>query len=211
MCFLYACTLLLTLGVNRTLGTSLAAALALAVDIIGNLLGAYENRFLLFCTFLGGAIPTVFKFRQPFKDRWNYAVVMSMITFHLLILTQSDHNSKMRLPIIRFATIAIGFVVATVVNVVLLPNFAGNNVNNLLATNFERAGNVVEKCVQVYCRGTVLDDFPDTLHHAANDDLHASFHEILSTDSELEKLVSAGTFLGLSLSVCLCLLVCSEH
>ncbi|KAH8974606.1 hypothetical protein BDL97_01G110300 [Sphagnum fallax] len=181
-------------GVNRTLGTSLAAALALAVDIIGNLLGAYENHFLLFCTFLGGAIPTVFKFRQPFKDRWNYAVVMSMITFHLLILTQSDPNSKMRLPVIRFATIAIGFVIATVVNVVLLPNFAGNNVNNLLATNFERAGNVVEKCVQVYCKGTVLDDFPDILRHAANDDLHASFHEILSTDSELEKLLTAAKF-----------------
>lgn len=47
-------------GVNHTLQTSLTAALALDVDIIGNLLDRYENYFALFCTFLGGAIPIIF-------------------------------------------------------------------------------------------------------------------------------------------------------
>jgi hypothetical protein len=178
-------------GVNRTVGTSLAAALALVVDIIGSFLGKNENYFLLICTFLGGALPTIFKFRQPFKDRWNYAVVMSMITFHLLILNQSDRHSKFRLPMIRIATIAIGFVIATFINVLILPNFAGNNVNNLLATNFERAGNVVERCVGEYCKGTVLDELPEVLTNVATDDLHSCFHEIVAADSELEKLVSA--------------------
>ncbi len=47
-------------GVNHTLQTSLTAALALDVDIIGNLLDRYENYFVLFCTFLGHAIPIIF-------------------------------------------------------------------------------------------------------------------------------------------------------
>ncbi|CAK9215831.1 unnamed protein product [Sphagnum troendelagicum] len=181
-------------GLNRTMGTSLAAALALVVDFIGSFLGKNENYFLLICTFLGGALPTIFKFRRPFKDRWNYAVVMSMITFHLLILNQSDRHSKFRLPMIRIATIAIGFLIATFINVLLLPNFAGNNVNNLLATNFERAGNVVERCVGEYCKGTVLDELPEVLTDVATDDLHSCFHEIVAADSELEKLLNAAKF-----------------
>ncbi len=47
-------------GVNHTLQTSLTAALALDVDIIGNLLDRYENYFVVFCTFLGGANPIIF-------------------------------------------------------------------------------------------------------------------------------------------------------
>jgi uncharacterized membrane protein YccC len=183
--------LLLLSGLNRTLGTLLAAALAMGVVLLGMYLGRYENYFLLVCTFVGGAVPTMFKFREPFKDRWNYAVVMSMITFHLLILSQSDRSAKFTLPLVRFGMIVIGFLIAVLVNILVLPNFAGNNVNNLLATNFERAGNVVEKCVEEYCKGTVLADIPHVLSHTANDELHLSFHEIVAAESEVDKLVSA--------------------
>lgn len=165
----------------------MASLLALAVDVLGDYLGSYEKYLLFICTFLGGAIPTMFKFRRPFRDRWNYAVVMSMVTFHLLILTQSDE--KIKLPLLRLGLIAIGFVIASLVNIILLPNFAGNNINDLLATNFERAGNVVEKCVLEYCQGTVLQQLPEVLNQAANDELHSCFHEIVSADSEVEKLV----------------------
>lgn len=178
-------------GLNRTLGTGLASLLALAVDVLGDYMGSYEKYFLLVCTFLGGAIPTIFKFRRPFRDRWNYAVVMSMITFHLLILTQSDE--KIKLPLLRLGLIAIGFVIASLVNM-LLPNFAGNNINDLLAKNFERAGNVVEKCVLEYCQGTVLQQLPENLSQAANDELHSCFHEIVAADSEVEKLLKAARF-----------------
>ncbi|CAK9234206.1 unnamed protein product [Sphagnum troendelagicum] len=183
--------LTLSKGLNRTLGTLLAAALAMGVVVLGMYLGSYENYFLLVCTFLGGAVPTMFKFREPFKDRWNYAVVMSMITFHLLILSQSDRSAKFKLPLVRFGMIVIGFLIAVLVNILVLPNFAGNNVNNLLATNFERAGNVVEKCVEEYCKGTVLADMPHVLSHATNDELHLSFHEIVAAESEVDKLLVA--------------------
>jgi len=117
---------------------------------------------------------------------------MSMITFHLLILTQSDEKKK--LPFLRLGLIAIGFVIASLVNLILLPIFAGDNINDLLATNFERAGNVVEKCVREYCQGTVLQQLPEVLNHVANDELHSCFHEILAADSEVEKLVCPFTF-----------------
>ena len=170
----------------------MAALLALLVDVVGNRMGSYETYFLVLCTFLGGAIPTVFKFRRPFSDRWNYAVVMAMITFHLLILTQSDE--KIKLPLVRLVLIAIGFVIASLVNVILLPNFAGTNINDLLATNFVRAANVIERCVLEYCQGTVLQQHPEAHNHAAHDELHRCFHELMAADSEVDKLVRPVTF-----------------
>lgn len=170
----------------------MASFLALSFDYLGDYMGSYEKYLIFICTFLGGAIPTMFKFRRPFRDRWNYAVVMSMITFHLLILTQSDEKKK--LPMLRLGLIAIGFVIASLVNLLVLPVFAGNNINDLLADNFDRAGNVVEKCVLEYCQGTVLQQLPEVLSHVANDELHSCFHEILSADSEVEKLVCPFTF-----------------
>lgn len=166
----------------------MAALLALLVDVLGSLMGSsYETYFLAVCTFLGGVIPTMFKFRRPFSDRWNYAVVMAMVTFHLLILTQSDEKSK--LPVLRLALIAIGFVIASLINLLCLPNFAGTNINDLLATNFVRAGDVIERCVLEYCHGTVLQQHPEAHDHAANDDLHSCFHEIMAKDSEVDTLV----------------------
>lgn len=169
----------------------MAALLALLVDVLGSYMGSYEMYLLIFCTFLGGAIPTVFKFRRPFSDRWNYAVVMAMITFHLLILTQGDQKS--RLPMLRLGQIAIGFVIASLVNVLILPNFAGTTLDEVLASNFIRAGNVIERCVLEYCQGTVLEQHPEAHDHAANDDLHSCFHEIMQTDSEVDKLVRPST------------------
>jgi len=172
---------------NRTLGTLLAALLAMLVDVLSKFMGSYDSYFLALCTFLGGAIPTFFKFRRPFSDRWNYAVVMAMITFHLLILTPTDQ--KLKLPLLRLALIALGFVIASLVNVLLLPNFAGSNVNELLAKNFVRAGDVIETCTVEYCRGTVLQQHPEAHNHARSDELHRCFHEIMFTDSEVDKLV----------------------
>lgn len=186
-------------GVNRTLGTLLAALMAILVDLASAQMGWFQSYFLLICTFLGGAIPTMFKFRRPFKDRWNYAVVMSMITFHLLTLTKTDQ--RVQLSLIRLALIAFGFVVASVVNIAILPNFAGNSVNNLIGANFERAGNVMERCVLEYCQGTVLQQLPDMINHAGNDELHASFHEIMAADSEVEKLVSLSPLLTIPGSI----------
>lgn len=179
-------------GINRTLGTLAAAMLALMVNYLAPMCGDYEPYFVIFWVFFGGAVATMFKFRRPFKDRWNYAVAMSMITFHILILSKSDYKDKIRLPMIRLVTIIIGFLAASLVNLSVAPKYAGTTINELVAKNFERAGNVMERCVIAYCEGTVLEQVPDILAGKSEDDnIHMSFHEIVSADSEVDKLVSA--------------------
>lgn len=214
-------------GINRTLGTLVAALMALFVNLLAPSWGSYEPYFILACVFLGAAIPTVFKFRRPFKDKWNYAVVMSMITFHLLILsgasaggggvpvpadyTDDDPNptdpatpallafaynvKKLSLPLIRLCTIAIGFLVAALVNLSFAPHFAGDTVNRLVAKNFHTAGTVVDRCVRDYSSGTVLEPVPEVLRKKTPlDNIYTSFYEILAADSEVDKLMKAVPF-----------------
>ncbi|KAJ7300050.1 hypothetical protein O6H91_Y089100 [Diphasiastrum complanatum] len=184
-------------GINRAAGTLVAAALALGVDHAAQALGQFEPLLLMFCTFLGGAIPSVFKFRRPFRDRWNYSVVMAMITFHLLILSKSEYSEKVQLPLVRMLTIVFGFVIASFVNVLIAPEFAGDAIHLLLSKNFTIAASAIERCVSEYCKGTVLQQIPQLLGNAKithNDDLHACFHEVLTTDSQLDNLRAAVRF-----------------
>jgi hypothetical protein len=49
------------------------------------------------------------------------------------------------MPLARFLTIVGGFIFAAVVNLAVKPNFAGDNLHNLVSKNFKTAADVVEK------------------------------------------------------------------
>ncbi|CAM6099254.1 unnamed protein product [Calypogeia fissa] len=179
-------------GLNRALGTLAASGLAYGIDYMAPMFGNYQPAWIIFWTFLGAAVLTMFKFRRPFKDRWNYAVAMSIITLHILILNTSGYEDKIKLPMIRMVTIVIGFCTASLVNLCVAPKYAGDTINELVAKNFERAGNVMERCVYAYCDGMVLEQVPDIRAGKSEDDnIHTSFHEIVAADAEVVRLLQA--------------------
>ncbi|KAL2612018.1 hypothetical protein R1flu_023710 [Riccia fluitans] len=182
-------------GLNRTLGTLAAAVLALGVNYYAVNLGAYEPFYIMGWVFFGAALATMFKFRRPFKDRWNYAVAISMITFHILILSKSEHKDKIVLPLIRLATIVIGFLTMSLVNLGIAPKYAGSGISELIAKNFERAGTAMERCVTFYLEGKVLDQVGDILTGRKQDDsVHTTFTEMVAADAECDKLLKAVPF-----------------
>ncbi|BBN16348.1 aluminum-activated malate transporter family protein [Marchantia polymorpha subsp. ruderalis] len=182
-------------GLNRTFGTLAAAALALGVNYFAVYLGVYEPFYIMGWVFFGAGLATMFKFRRPFKDRWNYAVAMSMITFHILILSKSDYKDKVVLPLIRLATIIIGFLTMSLVNLGIAPKYAGSSINELVGKNFKKAGTVLERCVSFYLDGKVLDQVGDILTGKKQDDnIHKSFTEMVATDADCDKLLKAVPF-----------------
>ena len=55
---------------------------------------------------------------------------------------------------------------------------------------------LIYRCVEEYNRGTSLDHVPDILSGRSEDDrIHQSYHEIVMSDSDIDKLVS---LLGIS-------------
>ncbi|CAM6100914.1 unnamed protein product [Calypogeia fissa] len=182
-------------GINLTLGTLTAAALALFVNFLTQMSGKYEPFFLIFMVFLSGALATMFKFRPPFRDRWNLAVAISLIVFHVLVLAKVDFKNKVISPFVLLASIVIGFFMASVVTLGVAPKYAGSAINELVAKNFERAGNVMERCVSAYCEGIVLEEVTVIGAGEADDhNIHISLHEIAADESEVERLLKAVPF-----------------
>ncbi|KAG6547967.1 hypothetical protein Mapa_010789 [Marchantia paleacea] len=146
--------------------------------------------------FYGAGLATMFKFNRPFKDRWNYAVAMSMIIFHILILSKSDYKDKVVLPLIRLVTIIIGFLTMSLVNLGIAPNYAGSSINELVGKNFKKARTLLERCVSLYLEGKVLDQVGDILTVKKQDDnIHKSFTEMVANDVDCDKLKTCETII----------------
>jgi hypothetical protein len=183
-------------GINFTLGTLAATALAMLVNFFAQMFGEYEPYYVVFWVFLGGALATMFKFTPPFKDRWNLAVAWSMPIFHVLILSKFEQKDKLVVPIIWVITILVGFLTASLINLSIAPRFAGTTINELVAKNFERTGHMMEKCVIAYCKGIVLEEMRYNFLTGSLEDenVHKSFEEIISTYNEVNKLLKAVAF-----------------
>jgi hypothetical protein len=69
-----------------------------------------------------------------------------------------------------------------------------------VAKNFETAASVILRCVEEYNKDTKLDHVPDILSGLSVDDkIHQSYHEVVMSDSDIDKLVSSNlTFQSIS-------------
>ncbi|GJP42758.1 hypothetical protein CLOM_g2293 [Closterium sp. NIES-68] len=197
-------------GVNRTLGTLLAGMLALLVTQVAPLLGGLHVAVLLLLVFLGAAIPIYYRNRPPFKDRWTYAMTIMMLTFHILLLSTYRHPEKLQMPLARFTMIVLGFLIAALINLALLPAYAGDTLHALLSKNFDSAATLLSRCVEEYERGTVWQHVPTlwSMRKAGggaagtgaaggaggDDKMHEMYHGIVMSDAEVDKHLAALAF-----------------
>jgi hypothetical protein len=83
-------------GLNRTAGTLVAGIIALCVNKGGPYLGEVYPYFVVLCVFVGGSIPTFFRFRPPFKERYVIPLIglhhYSNLTLLLLIFIISSSS-----------------------------------------------------------------------------------------------------------------------
>lgn len=67
--FNFLCLVFSSKGINRVVGTFTAGTLAVAINHIGPLLGAFHPFFVVLCCFGFTVILTFFKYKAPFKER----------------------------------------------------------------------------------------------------------------------------------------------
>lgn len=186
--------LTLSQGINQTLGCLAAAALALLVMFLGPMWGDYESYFVVVCVFLGAALVTMCKSRMDV--RWNLGATATLIIFHILILSKGEMKDKMKTPELLLVVILIGFFAAALVNISVAPKFAGTVINELLARNFDRTGDAIERSVVAYREGKELEHvLPHVVEGDSGDkDVHLSYKEIVADNSEVGKLLKAVPF-----------------
>ncbi|KAL2631407.1 hypothetical protein R1flu_016093 [Riccia fluitans] len=186
----------LSKGVNRVAGTLGAGAVAVFLTQLGpDVPASIYPYYTVFWVFLGGFIFRFLKGIPPLKDQWGYAFTVATIAFHILLLSSYLQPEKVTLPILRFSMILLGFFLASIINLAVRPVYAGDSLHKLVAKNFDTAADILQRCVTEYANYTILDHVPDILSGRSIDDkIHQSYHEIVMSDSDIDKLLGAVTW-----------------
>ncbi|KAK8601775.1 hypothetical protein V6N13_058546 [Hibiscus sabdariffa] len=132
-------------GVNRGLATLLAGALAIGAHQLANLTGRIcEPVVLGFFVFLQAAISTFARFCPKIKARYDYGLLVFILTFSLISISGFRDDEILELVHKRLLTVLIGGSTCVIISVLLFPVWAGQDLHNLIASNMEKLGIFLE-------------------------------------------------------------------
>ncbi|KAL3498934.1 hypothetical protein ACH5RR_041666 [Cinchona calisaya] len=158
-------------GFNRALGSLLAGVLAIVIAQIALSTGRVAQPIIIgISIFLIGTITSFMKL-WPSLAAYEYGFRVILFTYCLIIVSGYRMGNPIRTSMDRLYSIAIGGIVAVLVNVLIFPIWAGEQLHQELVTNFKSVADALEECVKKYLEddgsnnpefsNTVMDEFPD--------------------------------------------------
>ncbi|XP_009334484.2 aluminum-activated malate transporter 9-like [Pyrus x bretschneideri] len=160
-------------GFNRALGSLLAGVLAISVAQIALSSGRVAEPIIIgFSIFLIGTITSFMKL-WPSLVPYEYGFRVVLFTYCLIVVSgyRLSMGNPMRTAMDRLYSIAIGGFVAVLVNVLVCPIWAGEQLHKELVNNFNSVADSLEDCVRKYLEDdgsvhpelskTVMGEFPD--------------------------------------------------
>ncbi|PON47944.1 Aluminum-activated malate transporter [Trema orientale] len=158
-------------GFNRALGSLLAGILAIGVAQLALCAGRVAEPIIIgISIFFVGTITSFMKL-WPSLVPYEYGFRVILFTYCLIIVSGYRMGNPMRTSMDRLYSIAIGGVVAVLVNVLVFPIWAGEQLHKELVNNFNSVADSLEECVRKYLEDdgsehpefikNVMDEFPD--------------------------------------------------
>ncbi|KAF8013353.1 hypothetical protein BT93_I1253 [Corymbia citriodora subsp. variegata] len=158
-------------GFNRALGSLLAGILAIMVTQLALLAGRVAEPFIIGISIFFIGTVTSFMKLWPSLVPYEYGFRVILFTFCLIIVSGYRMGSPIRTSMDRLYSIAIGGFVAVIVNVLVHPIWAGEQLHRELVKSFDSVADSLEECVKKYLEDdgsvhpefskTVMDEFPD--------------------------------------------------
>ncbi|KAH9775280.1 hypothetical protein KPL71_006363 [Citrus sinensis] len=158
-------------GFNRALGSLLAGILAIAVAQFALSTGRVAEPIIIgISIFLIGAVTSFMKL-WPSLVPYEYGFRVILFTYCLIIVSGYRMGNPIRTSMDRLYSIAIGGFVAVLVNVLVFPIWAGEQLHKELVNSFNSLADSLEECVKKYLEDdgldhpdftkTLMDEFPD--------------------------------------------------
>lgn len=160
-------------GFNRALGSLLAGILAIGVAQLALRSGRVAEPIIIgISIFFVGAITSFMK-QWPSLVPYEYGFRVVLFTYCLIVVSgyRMSMGNPLRTAMDRLYSIAIGGFVAVLVNVLVFPIWAGEQLHKELVNNFNSVADSLEECVRKYLEDdgtvhpefskTVMDEFPD--------------------------------------------------
>uniref|UniRef100_A0A5B6YTJ1 Putative aluminum-activated malate transporter 9-like n=1 Tax=Davidia involucrata TaxID=16924 RepID=A0A5B6YTJ1_DAVIN len=158
-------------GFNRALGSLLAGILAIAVAQLALRSGQLAEPIIIgISIFLLGTVTSFMKL-WPSLAPYEYGFRVILFTYCLIIVSGYRMGNPIITAMDRLYSIAIGGIVAVLVNVLIFPIWAGEQLHKELVDSFNSVADSLEECVKKYLEDegldhpefskTVMDEFPD--------------------------------------------------
>lgn len=181
-------------GFNRALGSVLAGIFAIAIAQLALSAGRVAEPFIIgLSIFLIGAITSFMKL-WPSLVQYEYGFRVILFTYCLIIVSGYRMGNPFRTAMDRLYSIALGGIVAVLVNVLVFPIWAGEQLHKELVKSFESVADSLEECVRKYLEDdgsdhpefskTVMDEFPD-------EPAYRTCRKTLNSSAKLESLANS--------------------
>lgn len=158
-------------GFNRALGSIVAGIFAIVAIQIGLSSGHIAEPYVIGVSiFLVGGLTSFMKL-LPALVPYEYGFRVALFTYCLIVVSGYRMGNPIRTSMDRLYSIAIGGLIAVLVNVLVFPIWAGEQLHKELVACFSSVADSLEECVRKYLGDDgsgdaefskkVLDDFPD--------------------------------------------------
>lgn len=84
-----------------------------------------------------GAIATRFRFVPTIKKKYDYGIVVFLLTYNLVAVSGHREEQIVRIASDRLAMIAFGFAVTVMISLIVFPVSAGNELHKSLVSKFK--------------------------------------------------------------------------
>ncbi|XP_073007515.1 aluminum-activated malate transporter 1-like [Typha latifolia] len=135
----------LSKGLNRALATLIAGVLGVgAHEIAARSGGRREPIVLGLFVFILGAAATFSRFVPEIKARYDYGVMIFILTFSLVAVSSYRVEELLQLAHQRLSTVAIGVAICLATSGLVFPVWAGEELHKLVASNLEKLASFLE-------------------------------------------------------------------
>ncbi|XP_044487572.1 aluminum-activated malate transporter 9-like [Mangifera indica] len=160
-------------GFNRALGSLLAGILAIAVGQLALSAGVVAEPIIIGISIFFIGVITSFVKQWSALVAYEYGFRVILFTYCLIIVSGYRMGNPIRTSMDRLYSISIGGFVAVLVNVLVFPIWAGEQLHKELVNNFNIVADSLEECAKKYLEDegldqdhpefskTVMDEFPD--------------------------------------------------
>ncbi|XP_057523820.1 aluminum-activated malate transporter 8-like [Amaranthus tricolor] len=176
-------------GLNRGFATLTAGALGVGAQHLALLFGRKGEPIVLgFLVFLLAAMSTFTRFVPNIKKRYDYGVLIFILTFSLVAVSGYRADEILVLAYQRLSTIIVGGATCMIISIFICPVWAGQDLHKLIASNLEKLAIFLEGHGEHYFK--VIDDEMMAMNTKMDDKFLQSHKSILSSKTNEENLAN---------------------
>ncbi|KAK1412552.1 hypothetical protein QVD17_33905 [Tagetes erecta] len=141
----------LSKGILRGFGTIVGSGLGYLASILANDLGKNGKAVVIgTLIFIFGAMTTYCRFNPSINKRYDYGVMIFVLTFNLVAASSLRVHEIMELARKRLSAVGMGFFVSIFVGLLVFPMWASDEFHHLTSSKFNELASCIEECMEAY-------------------------------------------------------------